>query len=329
MNLNTFVYEKCIQSIQSRNPLPKYFWFLLRKLLIKLFNDPVCRMSLHGRYLEFPLSHAMPMYLVQFPFYDRLPGRLGEYVRHKYGYVKCIDVGANIGDTIASFYQEGADQDKFLAIEPNKKFLKYLYRNWNHTGNVTILPVVCGAKSLKRSYTEVEMQGTASFVCDENGEAIETESLGDIVKGKLEFTDVNILKIDTDGYDFEVIAGASKVIEKNMPVVLFECAELSNPNYVENCLETLKFFKSIGYESFLFYDNFGNLMGRCSLSDLSHFRYLLFYQLTSRFRYFDILLMRSEDLAPFFVSESSYFIDKMPDKSLQRTAAVAIGGVEP
>jgi FkbM family methyltransferase len=282
-------------------------------------------MPIHGRNLHLPLSHALPVALNIHPFYDRLPGRIGVFVRQRYGHVKCIDVGANIGDTIAAFYQKGADNDSLLAIEPNKKFLKYLRCNWKDVSTVTILSVVCSSESMNRNYRVLEKHGTASVVYDQNGTAMETRSLDDIVEGNPHFTDLNILKIDTDGHDFEVIAGARIIIERIMPVVLFECDAFSNSNYVRDCMETFKFFETVGYNRFLFYDNFGNLMGKCLLSDLSQFRGLLFYQLTSKFFYFDVLLMRDEDIDLFFREETSYFIEHMDNKTLYAAAASAIG----
>ncbi len=136
-------------------------------------------------------------------------------------------------------------------------------------------------------------------------------------------TNANVLKIDTDGNDFEVIAGSKRLLLRNLPVVLFECEPFENTNYVEDCLSALNFFKEIGYNYFLLYNNFGNLMGRYSLSDLSPFKNLLFFQLTSNFYYFDILVMKDEDVFQFYKEEIDYFADKIPNKSLRRTAIVA------
>ena len=89
-------------------------------------------------------------------------------------------------------------------------------------------------------------------------------------------------------------------------------------------MRTLKSLQRIGHKGFLVYDNFGNLMGRYSLSDLSPFQNLLFCQLTGGNLYcFDILVMKDEDVCEFFKTEVDYFVDKMSNKSLQRTAIAA------
>lgn len=41
------------------------------------------------------------------------------------------------------------------------------------------------------------------------------------------------------------------------------------------------------------------------------------------FCYFDVLVMMDQDLFPFFKAEIDYFVDKLANKSLQRTATTA------
>ncbi|MBC8185636.1 FkbM family methyltransferase [candidate division KSB1 bacterium] len=133
MKIATVVYKQCLASKGIRRKA----WSFIRRALIKLLSDPICSLTIHGRCLMLPLSHSLPNYLKQFTFYDRLPQRISTYIHQKQGYLNCIDVGANIGDTIASFYKENTDT--FLAIEPNPKFNKLLVENWAWNKNVTVV----------------------------------------------------------------------------------------------------------------------------------------------------------------------------------------------
>lgn len=319
MKIATLVYKKCLITRGTQNRI----WSVLRRLLVNLLHDPECIITIHGKPLYLPLSHALPLYLNAHTFYDRLPTRIGEYVRSKYGIIKCIDVGANIGDTIAAFYKD--EQDRFLAIEPIKTFYKYLLQNWGATKNIETLFCACGSQNRTISYKVLEnAAGSAALARSENGTSIETLSLDHIVAHNPAFEDANILKIDTDGNDFDVINGAQNIIAANQPVTLFECyACTDTPHYVEDFLGTLNLFRNSGYNFFLLYDNFGYLMGKHSLDHTDDLRRLLFYQLTSNFCYFDVLLMKDEDIVPFYTSEIALFVDKMPIKSLQRTAKAA------
>jgi FkbM family methyltransferase len=317
MGIATTVYKQYLASTGIR----KRAWFFVRMVLIKLLSDPTCSLPIHGLRLKLPLSHLLPDYLKQFRFYDRLPQRISEYIHQKQGYLCCIDVGANVGDTIASFYKK--DTDIFLAIEPNPKFNKLLVENWGWNKNVTVVSDICSSSRSEGKFVIQEKNGTASVLQSENGIKMSRRPLDEIVNDHPLITNANVLKIDTDGHDFEVIAGSERLISRNLPVVLFECDAFENTNYVEDCLRTLKFLKQSGYNYFLLYDNFGNLMGRYSFSDLSPFQNLLFFQLTSNFYYFDILVMKDEDIFQFYKAEIDYFADKIANKSLQRTAIAA------
>jgi FkbM family methyltransferase len=284
MKLASFVYKQYLASRGIRRKA----WSLARTTLIRLLNDPACSLPIHGRILKLPLSHALPIYLNNHPFYDRLPQRISECIHLKRGRLCCIDVGANIGDTIAAFYTH--DSDTFLAIEPNPRFRKLLSANFGENANVTVVSEVCSSASGQTTIAIHEKAGTASLVQADSGTTMTRRSLDEIVDDHSFAKDANLLKIDTDGHDFEVIEGSKRLLSQNLPVVLFECDAFENTNYVEDCIRTLNAFKQSGYNHFLLYDNFGNLMGQYSLSDLSPFRNLLFYQLTSTFYYYDILI---------------------------------------
>jgi FkbM family methyltransferase len=326
MEIATIVYK---QYLAHSRGIRKRIWFYVREALIKLLNDPICSLPIHGRSLKLPLSHLLPDFLRLHPFYDQLPQRISTFIHQKQGHLSCIDVGANIGDTIAAFYTK--DTDTFLAIEPNPKFNKLLAENWGWNKNIIVVSDICSSGSSESTYAIQEKEGTASVLQTENGLKMRRRSLDEIVNDHPSMANANVLKIDTDGHDFEVITGANRLLSRNLPVVLFECQPFENTNYedanyVEDCLNALNSFKEMGYNYFLVYDNFGHLMGRYSLSDLSPFKNLLFFQLTRPFLYqFDILVMKDDDVFQFYKEEIVYFVDKIPYTSLRRTANVAAG----
>lgn len=302
--------------------LPKNFWKKCRKFFIKHFADPPCSMKIHGKTLQMPLSHTLPEFLAVHPFYDKLPGRLSDFIFNRYKIVTCVDVGANIGDSIAAFHKH--ENDSFLAIEPNPTFYRYLKKNWGNRSTITILDYVCSSSSKSEKFNiKKNHPGTASITSDEDGMPLHQKPLDDIINENLNFSNVNILKIDTDGHDCEVVFGAKGIISQNLPAILLECDAFSNISYVDDYMSMLKSLHEAGYSSFLLYDNVGHLIGKYSLERLRHFRDLLFYQLTKESYYYDILLMKNEDVDAFVISERSFFIDKLANQTLRRTAEFA------
>jgi FkbM family methyltransferase len=304
----------------NTNGISQLLWSRLRRLLVRNFNDPACLVTVHGRSIRLPLSHELPAYLRLLPLYDSLPERLSTYLHKEYGWLKCLDVGANIGDTIAALYR--GEQDQFLAIEPDPKFNFYLHKNWN-VPNVRILDLVCSSSSGKGRYEIIEKSGTASFYPNIQGREYQAITVDDLLVENPEFASLNVIKVDTDGNDFAVVSGAKKAL-LSQPVVLFECDVFGNTHYVEDCLETLALFRAAGYRSFLLYEKFGYPLGRYELHDLAHFKELLFYQLTKKYIYFDILLMKEQDLLPFYTLEKSFFLDTIKDQRLRQTGGKAL-----
>lgn len=321
MNLPTYIYTRFLYS----NRLGHLFWSVVRKLAIQLYKDPYCLLAIHGRTLQVPLSHSLPIYLQRFPYYDRLPSRLGSFIRAQYGNLYCVDVGANIGDTLAAFHQHGTENDKYLAIEPHPQFYRYLSANWGGHDHIRLIKCLCSSSKTTEMHQILEKKGTASFAKTDIGIELESKTLDEIVLGIQDYAGINVLKIDTDGHDFEVIAGAKELISACRPAILFECEASSEATYVQTCLETLSYFQSLGYSEFLLYDNFGYLMGKYPLADLSAFTKLLFYQIVSEFYYFDILIMRNDDICQFYSSEVACFIENLPHEWLQQNAYIAAG----
>lgn len=297
----TFVYRRMLDACGFRRKV----WSRVRSALIQVLNDPVCAMPVHGRTLMMPLSHPLPDYLKRYPFYDRLPKRLGAFIRETHGALVCIDVGANIGDTVAAFYQSG--DDLFLAIEPNPKFNTLLGTNWRSAPNVSVSSDLCSAESGAASYVVREKRGSASFDPDRQGRTLNTRTLDEMADEFASSRNVNVLKVDTDGHDLDVLAGAEKVIARARPAILFECDACGDARYTERCLQTLAGFKTDGYSGFLVYDNYGYLMGRHALDDVRAFRDLLCYHLSGGVSYFDLLVMTDPDLDSFQASEKQAF----------------------
>jgi len=264
-----------------------------------------------------PFSHQLPVYLSGDGYYDALIPRVTTFIRAREGPICGIDVGANIGDTILAAF--GDSRDQFLAVEPNPEFFEYLGKNVAEIQGVRLSKAVCGAMDGQASYSVATAAGTARFEKSASyGTAMECQRLDTLVLGYSEFSRCNFLKIDTDGHDFEVLRGARKLIAAAMPVILFECDIFKNSNYVEDVLDALRFFASVGYKNALVYDNGGYLFGHLDLSDVSSFSEALFYQMINGRFYFDVLVMR--DAGSFLAAEMEFFIKSTPTPECRAAA---------
>ena len=323
--ISSFVYRRVLNG----NRVTKRVCVIARRIMTKTDDGALCSMNVHGRDLIMPLAHPLPLHLNQFQFYDRLPGRLAQFIRAKFGAIKCIDVGANVGDTIAALREPFASEksatvDMFLAIEPNPRFRKCLNSNWGGDGSVVILPYICSSSEGNTSARISEANGTAiiSLEGTEAGgrhDGFTKRTIDSIVRELGEHGDFNLLKIDTDGHDFEVLGGAKEFIAASMPFLYFEVDAFSNPHFVEDCLGTLEVLRAEGYRRLLIYDNFGSIMGLFETDDILSLKRLLFYKLTKTGYYFDFLLMREQFVDEFYKLEAEYFMGALKNAELLRS----------
>lgn len=324
MSFQSIVLKKSAES----KGISRKAWHLIRKALIALADDPVCVMRIHGRDMRLNLSHSLPLYQAAHDLYDALPSRLAAFLRRRRATLFGVDVGANVGDSIAAFGVE--EGDHFLAVEPNPKYHARLQENWPDAKLVTCLAVMCSSNDENGRYRIREHEGTASLVGDQQGVTLQVRRL-DSLLSDLRMPPVTILKIDTDGNDFKVLWGAEARLRSDNPAVLFECDAFGSPSYGLDAARTFSMLLSCGYSGCLVYDNLGNYLGRYSLKDNEAIMSLLFYQLTSGRLYYDMLVMVDSDLSDFDTAERSFFAkrvggDRMRAAEQFLTAAVRGAG---
>jgi FkbM family methyltransferase len=288
--------------------------------VIKIY-DFECKLVVRNQTLYIPLSHPLAFHVAKYPHYDGMIERIADFVRKKYGKLICLDVGANIGDTIK--FCNPQLNDRFLGIESDSYYTKLYNKNVGYLENVELSNTICSSSDGYSALKTYRDYGTATLIEDMNLKS-QTRTLDSILMDLNGFDKANFLKIDTDGYDFEVIRGAKNLIQKNKPLILFECDAFRNQNYIEEFQEIMNLFKTYGYHSAIVYDNNGFFYSIIDLDFISDFKYSLFYQLTSDFFYFDILVMTEKDYEQFYQAETSFFINEMQVNELKNTAKSAI-----
>ena len=298
--------------------LVKLFWRVIQKIVIFLFRDPSTYCIINVKRLKMPMSHAAPDYLVTFKHYDKLPTRISQFLDECGQDLVCIDVGANVGDSISSFDHSGNTDYRFLGVEPNPKFFSYLESNYANDHRVTLVNEICAEenKVINASFTEIK--GTANINENLNGSQFVQRNLDTIIDDNKEFSQQDVIKIDTDGFDFDVIKGCKKVLSKHQPIVLFELYTIHNSEYAAQCEEVMQISNQANYSQVLVYDNYGNFMGKYGIDNYQVINQLLFYQITgNRFYCFDFLLLPDKYLADFYESELNYFAENSNNETMK------------
>lgn len=204
-------------------------------------------------------THRLPDHQRSHTFYDRF---LPQVVKNLSSGSYVIDIGANIGDTVAAMVSANKNLE-YICIEADEQFYMQLLRNIKkikiQIPNTIINPI----KALVGlDVTDAKLDGAGGTkhaipVLDSaSGGGIKSETLENIIRElEIDNKKISLLKTDVDGFDFDVIASAGNILDC-MPLIYFECmyetsGQLSGyKNLFQKLIER-------GYTDFAFFDNFG------------------------------------------------------------------------
>lgn len=211
--------------------------------------------------LLLPRDHPLPLYQKNFPNYDVF---LGNLVNMLPADSLVIDVGANCGDSVALMSSSRSDI-VYMCIEPDKGFSYFLDIN---------------VERIRRRYSAVRiniyhelvgsLEGTAGCLATAKGTASVVNSKGskdpllyktldNIVKmgNSSPRRAVSLIKVDTDGWDYDVLNSGFGTIDEHKPLLFFE-ADIRSEEILGKYKDTLCRLDSAGYSHWHIFDNFGD-----------------------------------------------------------------------
>lgn len=136
-----------------------------------------------------------------------------------------VDVGAHVGKYTVMVGRRLGSKGKVVAIEPNPANFQALLRNIaiNNLKNVMALSMACGASSSKTHlYRHIDMSGYSTHYNFGKGNIeVECRPLDTILEN-LGIDEVRLMKIDVEGAEMEVLAGAERTLTqaRNCTVIL-------------------------------------------------------------------------------------------------------------
>jgi FkbM family methyltransferase len=233
------------------------------RLIRRFRSDPIVRLRVGGRVLLMPWSHNLPLILRNNPLYEAEIGRLARHLSETDGQLVLVDVGANIGDTIATLPK--LDRAKFLCIDGSERYFDLLRQNYAADAQVKVEFALLTDGTDQTSSTRIkEGQGTAHVeTAESSGTAAPCLTLDQLLERYPEFKNANFCKVDTDGYDLRVLRGATAFLRQAKPCLHIEVAPQHWRLY-GGCevADGLAFLSSFGYEELLVYDNLGYFIAR-------------------------------------------------------------------
>ena len=241
-----------------------YFKYkLLRNIRILFKIDQ--KIKIGSRIMVLPPGHDLSMWASLYKDYDNFLPKLVKRVNSN---ESIIDIGANVGDTLFRFIDINS-KSNYFSIEADQYFFKYLKKNKELLekeiqDKVTIINELVG-KNLKGNLTQKSNLGTKFLV--ESPDGLETKSLDEIIIDR-NIQNIKLIKVDVDGYDYNVLLSAMNEIKKNKPSLFFEYMSLNKIEYIE----LIKTLYEIGYSEWTIINNYGS-----AIFEKKHYKDVLDY----------------------------------------------------
>ncbi len=171
-----------------------------------------------------------------------------------------VDVGANIGYYTILLADKVGKNGKVYAFEPDKTNFEILVKNIkaNNLKNVVAVNAAVGSKNgkdylyksrenfgdhklFKPTLPSLNPPKAVAFRRAGEREVIKLIKLDDFLAN----TKIDLMKIDTQGWEPEVIEGAKELIKKNKPIIFLEYSPASYSLAKLDGKEMMKFLRSI------------------------------------------------------------------------------------
>ena len=244
-----------IKKILSFRKIKKIFFYFKYGLLksIRIFFKIDQKIKIGSRIMVLPPEHPLSMWTSLYKDYDNF---LPKLVKEMSSNESIIDIGANVGDTLFRFIDTNS-KPNYFSIEADQYFFKYLKKNKELLekevqDRVTLINELVG-KNLKGSLVQKSNLGSKFLV--ESADGLEAKSLDEIIIDK-NIKNIKLIKVDVDGYDYNVLLSAMNEIKKSKPILFFEYMSLNKAEYIE----LIKKLYEIGYSEWTIINNYGSVI---------------------------------------------------------------------
>jgi FkbM family methyltransferase len=250
----------------ARQPrrVPRHLFRLIETVFRPLYgaalrHNPIVRAEVWGQSLYMQANHHLPYIVSANPMWS-LPLIHAARALGK-SHVQVIDVGANIGDTVALLESHLPGVCKYLCIEPDERFHALCEWNTAHNERVALRQCFVADTGTSELIVEHREPGTATTrirgaADSSNGNPRRGETLDDLA-ATLGGAPIDLIKIDTDGFDYKVLRSAVKTLQAQRPLLFFEWDPTLWKAQGEDPLDVFSFLGRFGYSSFVFFSDIG------------------------------------------------------------------------
>jgi len=184
-----------------------------------------------------------------------------------------FDVGANIGQT-SNYFINHFPQSEIYSFEPVADTYRQLINNSSHSKNISCFNQALGSVTQKSTIYVNSSSGSSSINGKFNDQFLHTETI-DINTGhnfctKNNIEEIDLLKIDTEGFEMEVLKGFEPLLKDHVKMIYAEIGFIPDDIYKTYINDLLSYTSNYGFIVSGFYEpfrgGFGSLrIGFCNI----------------------------------------------------------------
>ncbi len=304
--MTSLIYRYILQS--KPKSFKRKVFQKLRSTILKFLDDTVLiNIGKSKIYVRF--SHDFPIFYYHIPYFSRNITRLSSFLQKNVKQFAVVDIGANVGDTAVIILNEVETQ--ILCIEGENTYFELLQKNSKSLNG--IIPF-CGfvGDPGEKEFNVVSEGGTARLESVNRSEGITGfHTLSHIISETSFPENPTLVKIDTDGFDVNIMRTELDFFKNTKPVLYFEYDPRMLKSITENYIGIFKELAHVGYKNGIIYKNTGEMMFSFTTDDEILLKDLSSYYLICKNEYADIVLFHEKQDVLFqkFLDEERRFTE--------------------
>jgi FkbM family methyltransferase len=236
-------------------PIFRKIWWKLYDLFKKRYKNKFTKSKIHGFKISQPFNFTYPITSRMFKNYNNpLIECVYQLSISKNKKINIFDVGAAIGDTVLLIKSNCPEMvSKFYCIEGDIEFYNYLTNNMSPFHDVVCINKILSDTPGKINNLVRIHSGTASA----QGKDVINANTFDEIVSSMQVEQLDLIKIDTDGYDGRILKGAENTINKFLPLIIFEWHPILCSQAKTDFKEHFSLLRKLDYTKFIWYTKFG------------------------------------------------------------------------
>lgn len=245
------------KSSWQRKRVLKSFWKFLWEYSVYKYQGTI-NFRLHKEWIKMNNGYPYPLFVNTFFKYNHpLIEIVSQVCKAKSRPIDYIDVGAAIGDTMLLLFHKCPGMiNQYYCFDGDREYYDYLLFNLrNHPNGKSYHALLSDGKNTEEKELVRTHLGTASVL---GNNIVKTTTLDNVLIDVENVQNIDLIKIDVDGFDGKVMEGARQIIDKFKPVFIFEWHPIIWEKVGTSVFQPFDYLKNHGYEYFFFFDKLGN-----------------------------------------------------------------------